>query len=243
MNACDCEFRDRQWNPNTGKCENCSRFFLSPTDADEIRCSAGGCKEEALSFNMSPEGFCEKHYVENHSGAFRRLADEVVRLRSEEERDREQLAKALTDYEAFAAGESCAFCGPGFTEEKSARMRAHMETCEKHPGFKAKPLAIERDKPPSWFAKLLGEAITRDAAAQRKVGDLVRIVEVRDGGMEVRFENVSVPASAALADMLGDMARAEIDSGASHDDLDEKRFAEERSRALRKAEARLRALI
>lgn len=57
-----------------------------------------------------------------------------------------------------------------------------------------------------------------------------------------RAEGRAEGQAGQIADMLAEMARAEIDNAAT-DDFDEQRFAKERSRVLRKAEARVRALL
>ena len=59
---------------------------------------------------------------------------------------------------------------------------------------------------------------------------------VAEASLVVQHERVRI------ADMLADMARAEIDNAASCDYFDERRFAEDRSAALRRAEERVRNL-
>lgn len=49
-----------------------------------MNCPANNCDEAPLPVNMSPEGFCERHYVETHKGVLSSLLARIAELKGEQ---------------------------------------------------------------------------------------------------------------------------------------------------------------
>lgn len=48
---CDCELRNRKWNPNTGRCESCDKYYPSKMESTETRPGHGSRNDPNYRFN------------------------------------------------------------------------------------------------------------------------------------------------------------------------------------------------